>query len=154
MATIPKPGEVYRHFKGTKYVIVDTAMHTETGERLVIYRSMEGDGGTTYARPIDMFVSRVDTEKYPDATQKYRFELQAEEGNVMDPMLSKFLDADTYEERLNIMVGMRDRVDKGMLTTMAIACDITVPEGDISDQFEAIRYALLTRDKYEGSRLR
>lgn len=153
MATIPKTGEVYKHFKGTRYVIVDTAIHSETGEKLVIYRSLEGDGGT-YARPLDMFISRVDTEKYPEATQKYRFELQPDEGSSMDPLLAKFLDANTYEERLDIMVGMRDRVDKEMLTTMAIACDMPVPDGDISDQFETIRTTLLTRERYEGSRLR
>ena len=34
MAQIPKSGEVYRHFKGTKYVIVDTAIHSETGENV------------------------------------------------------------------------------------------------------------------------
>ena len=73
MAQIPKSGEVYRHFKGTKYVIVDTAIHTETGEKLVIYRSLDEEG-KTFARPLDMFISRVDTEKYPDAIQKYRFE--------------------------------------------------------------------------------
>lgn len=153
MAHIPKPGEVYKHFKGTKYIIVDTAIHSETGERLVVYRALDKDGGT-YARPLDMFISKVDTDKYPDVTQKFRFELQPEEGVLIDPMLAAFLDADTYEDRLNIMVGMRDKVDKEMLTTMAIACDIPVPEGDISDQFEAIRSTLLTRDRYEGSRLR
>ncbi|MBR5944937.1 MAG: DUF1653 domain-containing protein [Lachnospiraceae bacterium] len=153
MAQIPKSGEVYKHFKGTRYVIVDTAIHSETGERLVIYRALDGDGGT-YARPLDMFISRVDSEKYPDVTQKYRFELQPDEGSTLDPMLAAFLDADNYEDRLNIMVGMRDRVDKEMLTTMAIACDIPVPEGDISEQFDAIRTTLLTRDRYEGSRLR
>ena len=101
-----------------------------------------------------MFISRVDTEKYPDATQKYRFELQPDESTGLDPQLAAFLDANSYEDRLNIMVGMRDKVDKEMLATMAIACDIPVPEGDISDQFEAIRFTLLTRDRYEGSRLR
>jgi len=153
MAQIPKPGEVYKHFKGTKYVIVDTAIHTETGEKLVVYRSLDEEG-KTYARPLDMFISRVDRDKYPDAIQNYRFELCPDEGSTMDPLLNAFLDADTYEERLNIMVGMRDRVDKEMLTTMAIACDIPVPEGDISEQFDAIRTTLLTRDRYEGSRLR
>ena len=153
MAQIPKSGEVYRHFKGTKYVIVDTAIHTETGEKLVIYRSLDEEG-KTFARPLDMFISRVDTEKYPDAIQKYRFELQPDESSSLDPQLAAFLDANSYEERLNIMVGMRDKVDKEMLATMAIACDIPVPEGDISDQFEAIRFTLLTRDRYEGSRLR
>ena len=63
----------YRHFKGGEYHIVCIATHTETGETLVIYRDVH-DYGAVYARPYDMFAGKVDKEKYPDATQEYRFE--------------------------------------------------------------------------------
>ena len=51
------------------------AHDSETGAPCVIYRKLYGDGGL-WVRPLSMFLSKVDQEKYPDAQQEYRFELQ------------------------------------------------------------------------------
>lgn len=67
---------VYKHFKGDYYFVEDVVIHSETREKLVLYRQLYGDGKQLYVRPIDMFLSEVDHEKYPNVKQKYRFELQ------------------------------------------------------------------------------
>lgn len=75
---LPCNGEVYRHFKGNFYLVLQLAHHSETDETMVVYRAMYGTHRVC-CRPVEMFMSEVDHEKYPDVEQKYRFELV---GNV------------------------------------------------------------------------
>jgi hypothetical protein len=79
-------GDIVQHFKreitgpeGTLYLyeIIGEAEHTESGERLMVYRALYGDM-RMFARPLDMFMSEVDREKYPQIRQKYRFEKYGE----------------------------------------------------------------------------
>lgn len=65
---------VYRHFKGNLYLVEDVATHSETGESYVVYRQLYGER-ELYIRPLEMFLSEVEKDKYPDCKQKYRFEL-------------------------------------------------------------------------------
>lgn len=191
MSFIPKPQEIYKHFKGNLYQIIAIAEHTETGETLVVYQALYGDF-RTYARPLEMFVSRVDRKKYPDVEQEFRFELQGpeagrqkeaaetserstakdqpaegrekasentasgepEEELALDPMILEFLDTDDYLQRLNILAGLHHRITDDMITTMAIACDVEVTEGDTEERYESLKACLLTLQRYECNRLR
>ena len=66
---------VYKHFKGDYYIVEDVATHSETKEKYVVYRGLYGDS-ELYIRPMEMFLSKVDKQKYPNVDQEYRFELQ------------------------------------------------------------------------------
>ncbi len=203
MTFIPKPHEIYKHFKGNLYQVVTIAKHSETGEQLVIYQALYGDFGT-YARPLSMFTSEVDREKYPEVKQRFRFELQGtdadrqvresvdgkaesnrqiqdsansdtqtattpaapvaqstadsvvstEEEPALDPLVLEFLDADSYEQKLNILAGLHHRITNEMITTMAISCDIEVNDGDLEERYEELKSCLLTMEKFECNRLR
>ena len=215
MTFIPKPHEIYKHFKGNLYQVVTIAEHSETGEQLVIYKALYGDF-KTYARPLVMFTGEVDRQRYPEVTQRFRFELQGtdadrqireteaagvehpvstqttvtasqpaaqatpivaqniaaqatataaqttiapvspaeDEEPALDPLVLEFLDADSYEEKLNILAGLHHRITNEMITTMAISCDIEVNDGEPEERYEELKNCLLTMEKFECNRLR
>ena len=216
MTFIPKPHEIYKHFKGNLYQVVTIAEHSETGEQLVIYQALYGDF-KTYARPLVMFTGEVDRQRYPEVTQSFRFELQGtdadrqireteaagvehpvstqttvtasqpaaaqatpivaqniaaqatataaqttiapvspaeDEEPALDPLVLEFLDADSYEEKLNILAGLHHRITNEMITTMAISCDIEVNDGEPEERYEELKNCLLTMEKFECNRLR
>lgn len=66
-------GKIFRHFKGDLYLVEDFVTHSETGEKLVLYRALYGTCGL-YVRPYEMFVEEVPTDKENPTRQRYRFE--------------------------------------------------------------------------------
>ncbi len=201
MDRTPKSGEFYRHFKNKLYQVVGVATHSETKEKLVIYRALYGTF-EIYARPLDMFVSEVDHVKYPEVAQKYRFEhvkilengeavsleesapenaashkdvsvleaaatmtdeapdtnvnLHTNEKSVVrvqgvNPKLMEFLDAETMEEKYNVLVSMRDDITDRLIDDMAVVVDVVVPEGDLMTRYDDLKFAIRTRQRYEFS---
>lgn len=81
---IPKSGEVWKHFKGSLYQIIECpVIHTETDERMVCYRALYGHHAA-FVRPVNMFMEEVDHEKYPEIKQKFRFELASAISKTME----------------------------------------------------------------------
>lgn len=79
---------------------------------------------------------------------------QADEEFALDPQVMEFLDADTYEERLNILASMRHRITDDMINTMAISVDLEIEDGEIEERYEELKNCLLTLERFECNRLR
>ncbi|MEQ2574085.1 DUF1653 domain-containing protein [Gallintestinimicrobium propionicum] len=196
MNQIPQAGEIYQHFKGKLYRIVTLATHTETGEQLVIYQALYGEF-QVFARPLSMFLEKVDAKKYPDAAGKDRFmripmaeaaavpqPVPAPSENPVeprpaampsenpveprpvaassespvepqpDPGLLAFLDADSYEEKLEVFASLEGKVDLHMLNAIAASLDLELSEGSLEEQYDTLKSCLMTLERYECNRLR
>lgn len=192
----PKPQEMYRHFKGNIYQIRCLAKHSETGETMVVYQAMY-DTFQIYVRPLDMFMEEVDRDRYPEAKQKYRFELlqdmelssaaqtetfeqeeaeapapaeevpapavqpavssrtvESEEQMHIDPLVMEFLDAGTFEQKLNILAALRHRITDSMINTLAAASDLEIKGGNVEERYDELRSCLQMFAKFECNRLR
>lgn len=183
MERLIQPGQFYKHFKDKLYQIVTVAEHSETGEKMVVYQALYGDF-RTYVRPYEMFVSEVDREKYPNVTQKYRFELiksenfgntdakpektvEAESEEVVpvvveqepeitgvNPDLLAFLDLDTLAEKLEMLRDLRKRMDDRLLDSIAASLDIVVDDGPLPQRYQEVLNCLETMEHFECSRFR
>lgn len=143
----PKKGEIYRHFKGNLYEVLAVAMHTETEEMMVVYQ--EVDGEKIYARPLDMFVSNVDKEKYPDALQTYRFELQKEQEvlSILD-----FLDLTMASEKRQYLETRKEAMTEEFVGLAAQSLDFVENDGTLEERYRALLQYLRTVERYEGRR--
>ncbi len=182
MNGLPKSGEFYRHFKGNLYQVIAVAKHSETMEKMVVYQALYGDYGM-YVRPLKMFMSEVDHEKYPEVVQKYRFERinpqefikepdkkekikseeyvvqqktiqEAQEEAGINPDLLAFLEAETYTKKIEVLESIKKTLTEEILQTIAISLDYSLGDGDFQDQYESVLFYLETHARYEGNRLR
>lgn len=163
MERIPRPGEFYRHFKDKLYQIITIGTHSETGEEMVVYQALYGTYGT-YVRPLSMFTSEVDHEKYPHVTQKYRFEKvdspnsrpDEEEQEIQAPNknLLAFLDARTYHEKLEVLRKKKDEFTPEELLTICEIMEIGRADSEPEEKYYAVERYLELQVKYDGSRLR
>jgi hypothetical protein len=76
-----------------------------------------------------------------------------EEGQI-SPLLLEFLDCDTFEEKLDKFIMMKNRVDDRLLNDIAVSLDITVESEKLSDKYEEIKGCLLTFVHFEDNRMR
>lgn len=202
MREIPKPFEVYEHFKGNRYQILCIAKNAEDLREQVVYQGLYGDY-PIFVRDLDEFMSDVDEKKYPAHAGKARFTKQksesveqvapdrsvhastqvtvtesqpaqapaagskAEEKNVADDpkkqaiketvpenVLLRFLDAESDEDKLELLTKERDAFTLDMTEAMAVTMDIEYKAEDLEGRLKEIRDYLMLKARYETSRLR
>ena len=161
---IPRPGEFYRHFKNRLYQVIAVAYDAETEQQVVVYQALYGDY-RVWVRPLENFLSRTDREKYPEASQEWRFERTVPEGPAQDvsavedsrtgtQVLLAFLDAETREEKKAALVSGMDRLTQRELDSIYMALDMPAQDGDVRAQVSGILSWMKTQERYESRRLR
>lgn len=144
---MPKKGEIYKHFKGNLYEVLAIAKHTETMEDMVVYKEAEGE--TVYVRPLDMFVSKVDKEKYPKVLQTYRFELQKMESKLS---IMEFLDLSTAMEKIHYLEMNKDDIDEKFIGIVAHCLDFAENRETLEERYSDILQYLKVIERYEIKR--
>lgn len=160
---IPKKGEIYRHFKGRKYKILDIAVCTETGEDMVIFETAEGTR-KVFASFLENFLSPLGAGKYPHTEQKYRFELCRDtkssellrlkrHGNTTSLIL-EFLDLNDNEDRIQFLQKHQSEIDARFLTAASESLEFTENAETVEERYAALMRFLKTKSRYESRRLR
>lgn len=221
----PASGEFYRHFKGNLYQVKMLARDSETQAWSVVYQEMYSPF-QCWVRDLEEFMEPVDGIKYPDCSQKYRFERvepdvaqRRDAGNACQPDMTQgrdagnasqpdmaqgrdagnasrsnvargeisrevflkaiksgqperylrdamsndqvaergfleLLDADTFLEKRQIFMGLRNYLTPLLISNIAVALDIVLEDGNQEEQFESVLHCLEAFEHYEGGRLR
>lgn len=177
---MPKPGQLYNHFKNKPYQVITVATHADTREEMVVYQALYGDY-KCYIRPLESFLSEVDHVKYPDVKQKYRFELwspasepavvsnhemdsvvnqeqketnDGSENVSVNEILIKFLDSQSFYKKLEVITSNRKYMNDRLINDMAVSLDCTVDEGPLDQRIQGLITCLQAMCRFEDKRLR
>ncbi len=102
-------------------------------------------------------LSSDEKETILEETEKDSTNIQSseeEEEFALDQGLVEFLDADSYEKKLQILSTLHPRITDAMIDTMAASLDTEIKEGEIETRYNEIKSCLMTMERFECNRLR
>lgn len=147
-----RPGGYYRHFKGALYQVMAIARDSETKEKMVVYQALDGSE-ETWVRSYAMFTEELDKERYPEAGQRYRFE-RVEEGREANPLLLRFLDAESIRDKRELLEAWEAYADENLLEGIAASLDIMLSAGSEKEKYRELLNCLKMMEHFETDRFR
>lgn len=171
----PVPGEFYQNTDGDLYQIRTLAIHSETEEKMVVYQKMCPPFQICVSSLSD-FWKKIESEKYSEMLQDGKKIQKVDDTQLIRALESgqperylagkitekeiaergfmEILDAPTFHEKRQLMIGLKQYLDKRLLNNIAVSLDIVLEEGELEEQYESVLHCIETMERYEGGRLR
>lgn len=155
MEKTPRAGEIYYLTKDKPYQIITMGIHKETCQSMVIYQALFGDYAT-FVLPLSKFmeelpVPTIDMQK-PENNLNTAKETESDSKDKVNEVLLRFLDADSYTGKLEIITTNTKAMDNRLINDMAASLDCTVEDGPIDYRLQELIYCLKQLSRFEVRR--
>lgn len=181
--SIPGPGEMYTDQEGKLYQILCVADHFDTKEKMVVYQALYG-AFEFLIRPLGIFMRKMERKRGKEPLQKDKFTVAEENTGVnagrpqresrifqqnqapsgypeqeleeerANPALLEFLDADTLEEKYQVIKSLQHSITDRLIDDFAVTLDLVIPDGRLDDRYQQLLSSVRTMQKFETKRFR
>jgi len=143
-------GSLYLDEAGQLHQIITVGYHPKSTQQMVIYQGLYAPF-KIYVEFMEDFFSHMREPAYLEQTTPAK-EISAENSQAINPYTIDFLEADSYEDKLNILVVMKEKMNHKMLDDISVCLDLNLENQSLEEKYENIRNHLLTLKRYEGRR--
>lgn len=140
-ATYHKMAEVLEEKRAPQERTVEAS-----GAKSALQESVSAGGADVSEEELRMALEKGQPEKYLSG--------RITETEIARRGMLQILDAESFREKRQLLVGLRPYIDKLLLHNIAAALDVVLEEGTLDDQFESLLHCVDAHARYEGGRLR